>query len=302
MIVGMKANAVELLERIRAGAVLVSDGAWGTQLQGRGLQPGECPELWNVSHRADVLAVAEAYAAAGSDLIGTNSFGASRLKLAMYGLADRTVALNEEAAAISREAAGCERWVLGSMGPTGRILLMGDTDEEELAAAFVEQAAALSAGGADVACVETMSAIDEAVLAVRSVREHTTLATACTFTFNAVSHGEFRSMMGVSPVEMARALLDAGADIIGTNCGNGFEEMIEIVRQIRTVAPRRVPVLVQANAGTPYREGNRDVYPDTPERMASRASDLAAAGADIIGGCCGTTPEHIRAIATALKR
>ncbi len=302
MIGGMKANAVELLERLRGGTVLVSDGAWGTQLQARGLQPGECPELWNAEHRDDVVSVAEAYVAAGSDLIGTNSFGASRLKLAMYDLADRTVALNKAAATISREAAGPDRWVLGSMGPTGRILLMGDTDEEEIAAAFVEQASALSDGGADVACMETMSALDEAVLAIRSVRENTKLATACTFTFNAVSHGEFRSMMGVSPTEMTRALLDAGVDIIGTNCGNGFAEMIEIVRQIRTVAPRRVPVLVQANAGTPYRDGDHDVYPDTPARMAAMVSDLVSAGADIIGGCCGTTPAHIAAIAEALKR
>ncbi len=297
----MKANAVRLLDWLAAGNILVSDGAWGTQLQAAGLQPGECPELWNLEHRSKVLAVAQAYVAAGSEVIGTNSFGASRLKLGMYDLADRTVAINAAAAAISREAAGSQGWVLGSMGPTGRILLLGDTSEQEVTDAYSEQALALASGGADVACIETMSAIDEAVPAIRAVRENTSLAVACTFTFNKTSGGEFRTMMGVSPADMARAMLDAGADIIGTNCGNGFEAMIEIVQQIRTVAPRPIPVLVHANAGTPYREQDHDVYPDTPSAMGERAPDLAAAGADIIGGCCGTTPEHIAAICAALK-
>lgn len=298
----MKTNALVMLKRLETGQGLVSDGAWGTQLQAAGLRAGECPELWNLERRDAVLAVALAYVAAGSQVIGTNSFGASRLKLEMYDLADRTVALNEAAAAISREAAGPDGWVLGSMGPTGRMLLMGDTSEQEIIDTYAEQASALAAGGADIACLETMSAIDEAVLAIRAVRENTSLAVACTFTFDPSSGGDFRTMMGVSPEDMARAVLDAGVDIVGTNCGNGFKAMIEIVRRIRAVAPPRIPVLVHANAGTPTRAEGRDVYPETPSVMAARVPDLVAAGANIIGGCCGTTPEHIVAIAAALKR
>ncbi len=298
---GMKPEAKQLLQRLRTGQVLISDGAWGTQLQARGLQPGACPELWNLERREDVLAVASAYVASGADMIETNSFGASRLKLDVYGLADRVVALNQAAAAISREAMGASGWVLGSMGPTGKMLLMGDISEAALTSAFGEQAEALALGGADVACIETMSAIDEAVLAVRAVRERTQLAIACTFTFAPVAGGDYRTMMGVGPEAMAEALLEAGADIIGANCGTGFEAMIEIVRRIRKVAPPAVPVLVHANAGAPQRVGTADVFPDTPAMMASQAPALCRAGANIIGGCCGTTPDHIAAIAAAIR-
>ncbi len=297
----MKKRAHALLKRLQDGDIFVSDGAWGTQLQKRGMQPGECPELWNIERYDDVLGVASAYAASGADMIGTNSFGASRLKLSMYGLEQHAVSLNKVAAEISRRAVGPDRWVLGSIGPTGRMLMQGDTSEDEFLSAFMEQASALEAGGSDVACIETMSAIDEAELAIRAVRENTSLAVACTFTFNRVSDGRFRTMMGVAPDEMVRAMLDAGADIIGTNCGNGFKEMIQVVHQIRAVTPAHVPILVHANAGKPRREGDCDVFPETPAEMAALAPELVRAGAGIIGGCCGTTPEHIAAIAAVLR-
>ncbi len=299
MIVYMQSIISSLLTRIRAGEVLVSDGAWGTILQARGLKPGECPELWCVEHRADVLAVARGYVEAGADLIETNSFGGSSFKLAHYGLSDRVAELNRAAAAISREAAGPERYVLGSIGPTGKMLLMGDVTEAELSDAFGEQALALAAGGVDAACIETMSALDEALLAVRAVQARTSLTVACTFTFDHIAGTEFRTMMGLSPAEMARGLLDAGTDIIGANCGNGFEAMLEIVRQIRGVTAD-TPILVHANAGVPRQVGGRDVFPESPADMAQRVSGLIDAGANIIGGCCGTTPAHIAAIAAAV--
>jgi 5-methyltetrahydrofolate--homocysteine methyltransferase len=289
-----------LREQLQAGKVLVSDGAWGTFLHEKGLQPGECPELWNVTHRADVLDVARRYVDAGADMIETNSFGGSRFKLEHFGLADRAVELNREAAAISREAAGPDRHVLGSIGPTGKLLMMGETTEEELCDVFREQAVALEQGGADACCIETFSAIDEAICAVRAVRDNTRLEIICTFTFDRTVNGEYRTMMGVSPTEMATVLTDAGAHIVGTNCGNGFERMIEIVREIRSVVPS-VPVLVHANAGLPELCDGKVRFPESPTFMAGMVPALISAGANIIGGCCGTTPAHIKEIRAAAR-
>jgi len=198
-------------------------------------------------------------------------------------------------------AAGKDRWVIASIGPTGKMLLTGEVTTEELYTAFKEQAMALEKGGADAICIETMSDIDEAVQAIKAARENTNLEVICTFTFDRTLQGDYRTMMGVSPVEAARAAMEAGADIIGTNCGNGFEQMIDIVREIRTLS-RDIPVLVHANAGLPKNIGGVDVFPDTPEQMASLVPDLVDAGANIIGGCCGTTPDHIRAIKQAVER
>jgi 5-methyltetrahydrofolate--homocysteine methyltransferase len=290
-----------LLSALQNGKVLVSDGAWGTILQKRGLAPGECPELWNVTHRADVFGVAKGYVDAGADMILTNSFGGSPTKLKHYGLEDRTAELNEAAAAISREAAGQDRFVLGSMGPTGVILMMGEVPEETLYKGFSLQAKALKNGGVDALCIETMSALDEACIAIRAAKQSTGLEIACTFTFEETVSGEFKTLMGVSPAEMATALTSAGASIIGANCGNGFDRMIDIVKEIRKVAPL-TPVLVHANAGKPEVKDGKTVFPESPEMMASRVGELIRAGANIIGGCCGTTPEHIRALANEIKK
>jgi 5-methyltetrahydrofolate--homocysteine methyltransferase len=289
-----------IIQELRRKKILVSDGAWGTFLHERGLQAGECPELWNVTHRPDVLGIAKSYIDAGADLILTNSFGGSPIKLKHYGLDNRASELNKAAAEISREAAGTEQLVLGSIGPTGIVLMMGEVTEDELSKGFRIQAEALQRGGVDGICIETMSAIDEACLAIRAAKESTGLEVACTFTFEKTIGGDFRTMMGVSPEEMAIAVKDAGADIIGTNCGNGFEQMIDIVRAIRR-ADGSTPVLVHANAGKPALKEGITVFPDTPEFMASMAAELAGCGADIIGGCCGTTPEHIGALAAVLK-
>ncbi len=278
----------------------MSDGAWGTFLYERGLQAGECPELWNVTRRADVAAIAESYIAAGADLILTNSFGGSPHKLASYGLAERAAELNEAAAAISRAAASDDHFVLGSMGPTGVMLMMGEVDEETLSEGFAIQAAALKRGGVDGLCLETFSALDEACLAIRAAKAVTGLEVACTFTFEKTAAGEFRTMMGVSPEEMTEAVREAGADIIGTNCGNGFEQMIEIVRAIRRV-DATTPVLVHANAGKPLFVDGKTVFPESPADMAARVGELLAAGANIVGGCCGTGPAHIRALVEAIR-
>ncbi len=289
-----------LLEAIENKKILISDGAWGTFLHERGLQPGECPELWNITHRDDVLAIAKSYIDVGADMILTNSFGGSPFKLKHYELEDRTAELNEAAAQISRKAAGNDRFVLGSIGPTGVMLMMGDVSEQELYDGFAIQASALKKGGADAICIETMSAIDEATIAIRAAKEATGLEVICTFTFEKTATGEFRTMMGVTPAEMTQAVKDAGASIIGTNCGNGFEQMIDIVKEIRKI-DSATPILVHANAGKPIYKDGKTIFPETPEEMASRVCDLIESGANIIGGCCGTTPEHIKAFVSIAR-
>ena len=292
---------MNILDELRQGKVLLSDGAWGTLLQSKGLNPGECPELWNITHRKDVSDIAEAYLNAGCDIIETNSFGASRLKLSQYGLGDRVNELNEAAASISREIAGTDKHVAGSVGPTGKMLLMGDVTGEELYENYKEQSIALEKGGADIIIIETMTDLDEASFAVKAARENTNCTVIVTMTFSKDLKGEFFTMMGVSPFEMVNSMKAAGAHIVGSNCGNGIRDMISIVTEIRAV-DRNIPVIIQANAGLPEYIDGKTVFRESPEMMASYIPDLLKEGANIIGGCCGTTPEHIREMGRALGR
>ena len=285
---------------IAEGKTLVSDGAWGTFLQAKGMQPGECPELWNIEHPEAVLDIARSYIEAGADTIETNSFGGSSFKLEAWGLQNKVYEINKRAAEISREAAGPDKYVLGSVGPTGKILMMGDVTEEELYEAFSVQAKGLADGGADAIVIETMTALDEAEIAVRAVRENTNCEIICTMTFDHLANGEFRTMMGVSPTEMVETLKSAGVDVLGANCSNGIEGMIAITEEIR-MADKNIPILIHANAGLPVLQGSCTVFPESPEMMAEVAPRLAKAGANIIGGCCGTTPAHIHKLVEVLK-
>ncbi len=289
---------VRIAEVLGSGRLLISDGAWGTSLMAMGFELGQCPELWCVTRPDDVRRIAREYAAAGADIIGTNSFGGSSLRLGDFGLADRAEELGRAAARLSRQEAG-ERWVAGSIGPTGRMLFAGDVTERQLYDSYREQASALESGGADVLCIETMSDVQEAEIAISACKENTGCEVFCTFTFERTTRGEYRTMMGVSPTAAALAAAAAGADVIGANCGNGMEAMLPIIEEMRAAKPC-TPILVQANAGLPVQRDGRTVFPESPEQMAAMVGELVRAGANIIGGCCGTTPAHISAIRRAI--
>lgn len=287
-------------DEIQSGRFLVCDGAWGTFLHKKGLKPGECPESWNLTRSEDILDVARSYIDAGADMIETNSFGGSRYKLQRYGLGDETAEINEAAARISRKAAGPSKHVLGSIGPTGIILMMGEISSEQLYEIFREQASALEKGGADAIIVETMSDLEEAVIAVKAAKENTRCEVICTMTFEKTATGGYKTMMGISPAEIPSKLRMAGADIIGSNCGNGTRAMIDITKELRSVTPD-IPIIIQGNAGMPKYLKGQTIFQETPEETASFVPDLLKAGANIIGGCCGTTPEHIKMIAEKVR-
>jgi len=288
-----------LRERLGARRLLVADGAWGTRLQERGLEPGECPELWNVTRPQEVRAVAEEYLAAGSDLILTNTFGGSPLMLRRHGLEERTEELNAAGARLSLEASGGRALVAASVGPTGELPApLGTASEAELEEAFRRQVRALLQAGVRILCVETMIDLTEACCAVRAAKRAArelgaAVEVMATLTYGPTPSG-YRTAMGVDIPQTVEALTRAGADVLGSNCGNGIEQMLPIAAAFRTLTA--LPLLVQANAGLPVLEGGRTVFRQGPEDMAGHVPALVRAGASILGGCCGTGPAHIAAL------
>ena len=282
----------DVREQLSSGVVLLSDGAWGTQLQGKGLSG--CPELWNLDHAEAVGAVAAAYAAAGSDIVLTNSFGGSPFKLAGYGLDERTEELNEAAARISREAVGAEVAVLASVGPTGAFLEpYGPVAVEAMEAAFRRQIGALLRGGADGIVVETMADLGEAACAVRAAREEGAPIVVVSMTFERKKAGMV-TMMGVTVSQAATELTEAGCDALGANCGTGIDDMAQVIRGMAQVTS--LPLWAKPNAGLPRVEAGSTVYPEDAAEMAAKLPLLLDAGARVVGGCCGTSPAHLAAL------
>jgi 5-methyltetrahydrofolate--homocysteine methyltransferase len=284
------ANWKTWLEKKR---VLIADGGWGTEFMKQGLAPGEAPETWNIDRPKDVHAVALSYVEAGADIILTNTFGGSPIKLAKIGLEGKMEEINRRGAEISKQAAGDRSLVFASMGPTGVFMApVGTATEADMVRCFATQVKAIAAGGADGIVIETMMDLGEAKAALRAVKENSALPVAVTMTFDKNPRG-YATMMGIRPEKAAAELERAGADIVGANCGSGIELMVGVVLLMRPVTG--LPIWCKSNAGLPELVNEVTVYRETPESMASKIRTLVDAGATIIGGCCGTTPAHIRA-------
>lgn len=281
-----------VIQQLVARGPVVTDGAWGTELQARGLPVGEFPDAWNLSHPERVAEVARAYVTAGSNVILTNTFGANRIRLAENGLADRAAEINQRGVEISRAAAGSQVAVFASIGPSGKLLLSGEVTADDLQAAFAEQACALAKTGADGLVIETMSDLEEAKLAVAAARTTGLPVVAC-MVFDSGANKD-RTMMGTTPEQVAEALTAAGADVIGANCGQGIAGFAAICQRLCAATAR--PIWIKANAGLPQLVNGRAVYSTTPEDFASHVPELIKSGAHFIGGCCGTNPDFIRAI------
>jgi 5-methyltetrahydrofolate--homocysteine methyltransferase len=290
----------DVLARITSGEILVSDGAMGTLLMEHGLPPGGCPELFNTEVPEVIESIARLYSEAGADIVHTNTFGGSPLKLALYDLEDRTGELNGLAVTHARNGAGDDTIVSLSVGPTGKLLKpFGDLDPQDLFVAFLRQIEPALEKGADMVTVETMTDLTEAEKAVKAARELSgTIPVMATMTFEKGPRG-FHTIMGTDIKTACEVLAEAGADILGSNCGNGTDLMIEIARAFRKVTA--LPIAIQANAGVPVISEGETKYPETPDFMAQRVAALIEAGVSVIGGCCGTTPDHIRAIRSAFK-
>ncbi|QEH37690.1 Bifunctional homocysteine S-methyltransferase/5,10-methylenetetrahydrofolate reductase [Aquisphaera giovannonii] len=279
--------------------VVLTDGAWGTELQGRGLAMGRPGDPWNLERPADVLAVARAYVGAGSRVILTNTFRANAVALAAIGLEGRVGEINRRGAQISREAAAARPGVrvFGSMGPTGKVLATGEIGPEAVSSAFDEQAKALAAGGVDALLFETFSEIEEARLAVRAARA-AGLPIVVSFAFWRGEERD-RTMTGASPEDAGAAMAEEGADAVGANCGEGPEAFPGVCRRLK--ASSGLPVWIKPNAGLPSLREGRAVYAMTPEEFGGHAASIVDAGANFLGGCCGTSPEFIRALAGMLE-
>ena len=291
---------MDLLKRIESGETLISDGATGTYLQSNGLEPGGCPEHLNLTNPELIVKMANDYFNSGADLVITNSFGGNPFMLDKYGLRKELDVINKKAAQHAKSVCPAGKFVVGCVGPTGEFLQpLGPVSEKEMFAGFTEQIQALDEGGADAIIIETMTSLEEILLAVESAKLNTNLVVMATMTFDLGPRGFF-TMMGVTPEEAVKEIRKKGADVVGANCGNGIENMVKIAKIMRNVDDG--PLVIHSNAGFPKIINGRIVYPETPKYMSEKFKELIEAKINIMGGCCGTTPSHISAIHSVVSK
>ena len=280
------------------GFVLLADGAWGTEFFKRGLMQGCPPDQWNLDHPEIVREITREYMEAGADIVLTNTFGANRFRLEPHGLSSRVREINTTAAGLAREVVGGSVLVAGDIGPCARFIALGEVTVNELHGVFAEQADALGKAGVDWIVVESMTDAEEMAVAVRAAVETTGLPVVASMTYNKTSKG-YRTMMGNTPEECVRKATESGASLIGANCGSGIEDYVPLAPVLRELTA--LPLWVKANAGIPQIIGGKVAYPLTAEQYASYAPALVANGVDVIGGCCGTDPFFIRALASQIS-
>lgn len=284
-----------ILNRIKNGEILLGDGAIGTQIQEYYSGDMSVPELLNIEAPEIIERIALEYFKAGSQLIETNTFGGSTVKLAYSGNSERVKELNSVGVEIVKNVTKGKAYISGSVGPSGKMLEpMGDGDPTTIKSGFKKQIEILINSGVDIICIETMIDLQEAILAIEAARKiSSSIPIISTMTFNKTPKGFF-TVMGNSIEEVSSALKEAGVNIIGSNCGNGFENMVEIAKEFKKYS--ELPIIIQSNAGQPVNKNGKTVYLETPEFFAEKAKELIDIGVSIIGGCCGTTPEHIKAM------
>ncbi len=281
------------LEKVNERTLFL-DGAMGSMIMAAGLASGEAPELWNAEKPSVIMDIHKRYYEAGSDVVITNTFGGSSLKLADCGLAEKMSVLNMAAAKNAKKVCPDGKFVAGDLGPTGKMIKpLGDAEPEEVESAFFEQASALLEGGVDCLIVETMFSLDEALLAVKAAKKAGGAPVIASITYDRKPKGFF-TMMGEPPGACASALVEAGADVIGANCTLGSKDMIDLTKELK--ASTRKPILVQPNAGKPITRQGVTHYEQTPAEFAQDAKKIIEAGANLIGGCCGTNPDFIQAL------
>ncbi len=285
-----------LIESLIGKGPVVTDGSWGTQMQKRGLKRGQCPDSWNLSHADQVRAVAEQYVDAGSQVILTNTFGASRLSLANFQLAEKAAEINLAGVQISKEVAADRACVFASIGPTGKMLVTGETSQDELRMVFEEQAIAQAQAGADGILVETMIDVAEAKIAALAAKQ-TGLPVIVSMVYDSGENKDC-TMMGNSPEDVVAEIINVGVDGIGANCGQGIEAFLPICRRLRQATA--MPIWIKPNAGLPEIIDDNVVFRTTAVEFVQYVPDLIQAGANFIGGCCGTDETFVKAIRQAV--
>jgi 5-methyltetrahydrofolate--homocysteine methyltransferase len=278
-----------IFDILKQKKVLLLDGAMGTELQKRALQPGEPPEIWNITHSEVVYSIHKAYVGAGSDIVITNTFGANPIKLKKSGIEQYFEKINSSAVAVARSSGS--DYVFGNIGPTGEFIEpLGELKKQHTIDMFKKQAEILYKAGVDGFIIETMMDVEEAACAVQAVKDFKAPVFSC-MTFQKTRDGGFRTIMGQTPENVAKRLRDEGADAVGTNCGLTSSEMVNLIKKIATAVD--IPIIAEPNAGLPKMKNGVTIFEQTPKDFASQLKFLIDAGASIIGGCCGTTAEFI---------